>query len=134
MKSVFICVHLWFFQFFIFMNIARADDINTTHSFCQLLPNYKEAPGVEYQPGVDAHGQFVAPADITGQPALRNFDSVEIPVEANLVRQFGVDVPPGTQLKPDVALISIHKNGQVDYNGQDISKQAHELCDKNKSK
>ena len=54
MKSVFICVHLWFFQFFIFMNIARADDINTTHSFCQLLPNYKEAPGVEYQPGVCA--------------------------------------------------------------------------------
>lgn len=95
--------------------------------FCRLLPAYRQAPGVEFQPGIDVEGKPVAPADLSASE-MTEFETMEIPVEIDLIQKFGLNVPPGTELKPYAALISIHKNGKVDYNGQDISPQAEKLC------
>lgn len=111
-----------------FAGIAQAEDVSV-NTFCRLLPEYRPAQGVEYQPGVDVHGQFVAPADLPGQ-SLKQFESIEIPVEIDLIEKFGLSVPAAVELKPAAALISIHNDGRVDYNGQDISRQAHKACEK----
>jgi hypothetical protein len=111
---------------------AHAEDVSQK-TFCRLLQDYHQPAGVEYEPGVDVHGEYVAQADISGgPPPLRNFESIEIPVEIDLVQRFNLNPGAGVELKPIAALISIHNDGKVAYNGQDISKQAYELCDKEK--
>lgn len=111
--------------------IAHAEEADQI-TFCRLLPTYKQALGVEFQPGIDQKGRAVAPADIdadmAGAAPIRSFESIEIPVELDLAQRFGLNLPSGVELKPYVALISIHKDGRVDYNGQDISRKAHTLC------
>ncbi len=107
---------------------VMAQDIVSVETFCRILPEYQQPAGVEYQPGVDVNGKAVAPADLNGASPIQNFETIEIPVEVDLISRFGLAPKPGVELQPYVALMSIHKNGRVDYNGQDISKQAHELC------
>ncbi len=99
----------------------------SVETFCRLLPEYKQPAGVEYQPGVGPNGPVV-PADLNGLSPMQSFETIEIPVEVDLVQRFGIPAPAGIELQPYVALMSIHKDGRVDYNGQDISKQAYELC------
>jgi len=111
---------------------SRAEEADKI-TFCNVLPAYQQASGVEYVPGVDIKGQVVASADVAGAAPLRSFDTIEIPVEADLVQRFGLNVPAGIELKPYVALISIHKDGRVDYNGQDITQKAHDMCNEGKS-
>lgn len=103
---------------------AWAEDVDI-RTFCHLLPEYQRPAGVEYQPGVGADGPVV-PADLG--PSLKGFDTIEIPVEVDLIERFGLMPPEGVELNPYVALMSIHKDGRVDYNGQDVSQQAHTLC------
>ncbi len=115
-------------------NYALAQGTVSIETFCRLLPEYKQPAGVEYQPSVGPNGP-VAPADLNGLSPVQSFETIEIPVEVDLVQRFGIPVQSGVELKPYVALMSIHKDGRVDYNGQDISKQAQELCkDTNKDK
>jgi hypothetical protein len=106
---------------------AMAQSTVSVETFCRLLPNYQQPAGVEYQPGVGADGPVV-PADVGGAPAIASFETIEIPVEVDLVQRFGIPVQPGVELQPYAALMSIHKDGRVDYNGQDITTQAHQLC------
>jgi hypothetical protein len=107
---------------------ALAQDIVSVETFCRILPEYQQPAEVEYQSGVDVNGKTIAPADLNGLSAVRNFNTIEIPVEVDLVSRFGLTPKPGVELQPYVALMSIHKDGRVDYNGQDITKQAHQLC------
>lgn len=115
----------------IFAVPAFAEDADMI-TLCNLLPAYQPSDNVEYVPGVDVKGQPVVSADINDGSGFRQFESIEIPVEVDLIQKFGVNAPVGVDLKPMVALISIHKDGKVDYNGQDVSKQAHALCNKAK--
>ena len=39
-------------------------DVAVTRQDCDRMVAYQQPPGVEYQPGVDAHGQTVVPADL----------------------------------------------------------------------
>jgi hypothetical protein len=98
----------------------------TEKTFCRVLANYTKDRGVNYMPGVDVRGNEVAPADL--DEPLPQFETIEIPVEIDLAARFGIAPPMGAELKPTVALISIHKDGKVEYNGRDISKQTYKVC------
>lgn len=95
---------------------------------CQSLPTYRAASGVEYQPGVDVHGRAVAPADLNAPLNSAIDDIVRIPVTVDLVRRFNLYPFFGIELKPDVGTISVHSDGRVEYNGQDLARQAYTLC------
>lgn len=43
--------------------------VYVTKSDCAQLVAHHPAPGVAYQPGVDVHGKYVAPADLPGTDA-----------------------------------------------------------------
>jgi len=55
------------------------DQSTVTKTDCRALATYRPAQGVEYQPGVDVNGHYVAPADLPGGfkydlPAKVEFD------------------------------------------------------------
>ena len=105
---------------------ALAQD-KSVNALCRLLPDYTPPPGVEYQPGIGAHGKTVMPATLNPLEAAMP-DIINIPITANLAKRFNLDLPQGIRLRPDVGMLSIHRNGQVEYNGQDLSAGARAIC------
>ncbi|MCC6597371.1 MAG: hypothetical protein IT559_01110 [Alphaproteobacteria bacterium] len=94
---------------------------------CNSLPEYRPAPGVEYEPGIDAKGRAVLPADLNA-PLNGGVDKINIPITLDLAQRFNIFPANGIELKPDVGLISVYKDGRVEYNGQDLARQAYTLC------
>ncbi|HOO82076.1 MAG TPA: hypothetical protein PK513_06210 [Alphaproteobacteria bacterium] len=93
---------------------------------CKALPNYKTPAGVEYVQGVEG----VVPADLNPLKAPM-LDVVKIPIDVMLAERFqSVKIPSDLELQPNVAMISIYRDGRVEYNGQDVSGQAYSLCGK----
>src|ERR1043165_2288462 len=56
-------------------------DIAVTRQDCDRMVEYQQAPGVEDQPGVDAHGQTVVPADLNGGYKNKPPETIVIPIE-----------------------------------------------------
>ena len=93
---------------------------------CKTLPEYKQADGVEHVPGAED----VVPADINPLKAATP-DVINIPIDVMLAQRFtAVKIPNDLELQPTVGMVSVHMDGRVDYNGQDISGQAYSLCGK----
>jgi hypothetical protein len=105
---------------------AMAEDVSTT-TLCKVLPVYKADPGVNYTPGTDVHGQMVVPGDLN-KVMSNDVDAVEIPVEYNVLQNMNVNLPPGSQMRPTVAVLKVYHDGRVKYNDQDITQQAQNLC------
>jgi len=94
---------------------------------CEDAPvEFQAEQGVEYIPGAEE----VTPADINPLNAAVP-DAIEIPIDVILSERFdnaGIDA--GLELNPAVSSILVHKNGRVQYNGQDITSQISSLCGK----
>ncbi len=124
MRSIFaICLSVLFFA----ASPAFAEDAGRD-TICRLLPQYKPVADVEYKAGVDVQGNPVVGADL-GAP-LKPLDgpAVVIPVDINLASRFNVALPAGAEIKPAIAALKIYADGRVEYNGQDISGQVHDMC------
>jgi hypothetical protein len=74
---------------------ANADEVSVgggkpviSKQDCMALARYHEAPGVEYQPGVDVHGKPVAPADLQGGASYDPPTKIEFNVTINPI-QYG---------------------------------------------
>lgn len=123
------------FVFLIFTMLLSFPALAKDASFevlCKSLPEYQPgagAQGAEYIPGVDVKGRLVAPADL-GAPIAAGIDVINIPVSIDLIQRFALNVPQGLELKPDVAAISIHKDGRVTFNDQDLTRRAYSVCAK----
>lgn len=92
--------------------------------------NYVPAEDVEYQPGIDAKGNFIVPPDI-GFAAQPNIFPMRIPLELDIIERFNLDVPIGIISDPEVAGIMIYEDGKVTYNGQDVSDNVQAFCQNN---
>ena len=73
-------------------------EVVITRADCARLVEHVPAPGVAYQPGVDAYGRAVAPADLPGglNGGAQNLvpETLHIPIEIDLLDRFGI---PATQ-------------------------------------
>jgi len=106
--------------------VATASERAGLRAFCDQWVQYRPAPDVAYQPGVDVHGQAVAPADLPGSPGALghgSLDRFEIPLSLDNLRQLRVAVPslgraiPGTL---EVGRLVVEGN-QVSLNGQPLT-------------
>ncbi len=82
--------------------------------------SYRQPAGVEYQPGVDAHGKPVAPADVGGGTQLELPDTIVIPIEVLLQDRF--HLPANSVLwegKAQVGTVVV-QGDQIYYNGQPL--------------
>ena len=93
-------------------------DITVSRRDCDRLVQYQQAPGVEYQPGVDAHGRPVAPADLGGGYQIKPPETIVIPIEILIQDRF--HIPANSVLwnaKAQVGVVTV-KGDQVYYEGQ----------------
>lgn len=93
-------------------------DVAVSKRDCDRLVKYQQAPGVEYQPGVDAHGRPVAPADLGGGYSIKVPDIIVIPIE--VLAQDRFNIPANSVLWNAEAQVGtvIVKGDQVYYEGQ----------------
>ncbi|HBR68842.1 MAG TPA: hypothetical protein DEA55_05645 [Rhodospirillaceae bacterium] len=124
MRNIFaICLSVLLFT----ASSAFAEDAGRD-TICLMLPKHRPAADVEYKAGVDVHGNPVVPADVGAPVKPLDGPAVVIPVDINLASRFNLELSPDTGLKPVVAAMKIHADGHVEYYGQDVTKQVHELC------
>lgn len=70
-------------------------------ALCRALVKYRPAPDVEYQPGVDVHGNPVAPADLPGgTPPIQIPKKIQIPITISLANALKLSTThfPASQL------------------------------------
>jgi hypothetical protein len=93
---------------------------------CQAMVNYHEPPGVEYQPGVDTEGHYVAPADLPSNNAVQLPKTINIPLTVSLAKSLNFDTSqyPYNQLgegtEAQLGVISVTGN-KVTLNGKSLS-------------
>jgi hypothetical protein len=95
-------------------------DVAISRQDCDRLVKYLQPAGVEYQPGVDSHGQPVAPADVNGGVQLQLPDTIVIPIEVLLQDRF--HLPANSVLwdaKAQVGTVVV-QGDQVYFNGQPL--------------
>lgn len=93
-------------------------DVAVSKRDCDRLVEYRQAPGVEYQPGVDVHGRPVAPADLGGGYNINPPEIIVIPIEILIQDRF--NIPANSVLwnaKAQVGTVIV-KGNQVYYEGQ----------------
>jgi len=76
-------VILALFLGFTAVSAQDSQSLYVTRQDCRQLVAHHPDPGVEYQPGVDVHGKYVAPADLPGGPALGLPDKVTFDLRLN---------------------------------------------------
>ncbi len=94
--------------------------------FCTAVAKYQSG-GADYVPGVDVHGKPVVGADLnSGMKPM--FDPVVIPIEIDIAERFGLELPEGMAMKPEIAHVKIYSDGRVEYNDTDVTKDTETMC------
>jgi hypothetical protein len=100
---------------------AALADVAVTRQDCDRMVEYQQPSGVEYQAGVDAHGQPVVPADLNGGITIKAPETVVIPIELFLQDKYHI---PGNSVlwsgKAEVGTVTVHGK-RVYFNGQELS-------------
>lgn len=92
-------------------------EVRVDSTACQSLIEYKEPAGVEYQPGVDAKGRYVPPADLNGTPEVKLPDSIDVPLTLDVLENSGITAPAGIEGKLPLGKLTF-KGNAVYLNGQ----------------
>jgi hypothetical protein len=101
---------------------AMATEIMTRGDVCSGAVQHQPEAGVAYQPGVDATGRKVAPADLPGGSAIRIPDTIVIDITADLQKRFGL--PSDSRLfKPEarIGTLEVDRDGTMRFNGEPVS-------------
>src|SRR5690348_9611055 len=103
---------------------ARAASITVSGEACAAVAAAADAPGVAYQPGVDASGGAVAPADLPGTESdalARKLAASPVEITVNLRRRFGI--PANASLfrgRAEIGYVSV-KDGHAYLDGVPLS-------------
>src|ERR1044072_3338493 len=96
-------------------------DIAVTRQDCDRMTEYQQPPGVEYQPGVNAHGEPVVPADLNRGRNLEAPETNVILIELFLQDKY--HTPANSVLwagKAEIGTVTVHGK-RVYFNGQELS-------------
>ena len=100
---------------------------------CRVVEHYKPSADANYQPGVDVHGKPVVPADVNAAPpmGLDGQQTVVIPLSIDMAKRLQGQNIEGLDMTSTLGFIEVGPGGRVTYNGQDLTRQVHVLCDRN---
>lgn len=112
---------------FIFPSSSHAQNPEALCSFLPAENSSRAAVGAAYVPGVDVHGNAVAPADLGGGQSFLP-DVIRIPLSIDLAQELDQDLPDGTQMEAGLGMIEIYQDGRVLFDGRDLTAQADRLC------
>jgi hypothetical protein len=100
---------------------ASSADVAISREDCQYLTRYQPSPDVNFQPGVDVHGQAVVPADIGGGQQIKLPETIYIPIEIDIGQRY--HIPANSALwKATAEIGTVAVTGdQVTFNGQPLT-------------
>ena len=96
-------------------------EIAISRTDCERLVRHEPAPDVAYQPGVDAHGRPVVPADLGGGQQIQLPDVIYIPIEVLIQDKYGI--PANSVLYDATALVGVVsvRGNQVYFEDQPLT-------------
>jgi hypothetical protein len=98
--------------------VSRAD--------CNKVVTYRQPPGVAYQPGVDATGRKVAPADLPGGVQVQPRTEFTIDLTVDLQRRFGVPHNPNLyQSQANIGQITV-RGDKAYFDGQPLTDEGQD--------
>lgn len=106
---------------FVLTASSAAAEIAVSRHDCQSLVRHQPAPDVAYQPGVDVHGNAVAPADLGGGQQIELPDVIYIPIEVLVQDKYGI--PANSVLynaRAQVGVVEVRGN-RVYYEDQELT-------------
>ena len=87
---------------------------------CTALTGDAGVPSADYQPGVDANGNAVAPADLpSGSPAMP-VDNFPIEISQDLAGKFNIPKTGPVDAKATMGYVTV-RNNQAYFNGQPLN-------------
>ena len=102
--------------------------VTITRADCARLVEHVPSPDVAYQPGVDAYGREVAPADLPGGPngsaQLQVPETLRISIDIDLQDRFGIPANPALY---DAGLSIgevVYRDGRLTFEGQPLQDEA----------
>ncbi len=103
-------------------------EVTITRADCARLVEHVPSPDVAYQPGVDAYGRAVAPADVSGGlnggAQIRVPETLRIPIEIDLLDRFGIPANPALY-DADVSIGEVvYRDGRLTFEGQPLQDEA----------
>jgi hypothetical protein len=119
-----------FFCFAIFIIYsAGAQTVTVTKGDCARLIAHVPSQDVTYQPGLDAYGRKVVPADLGGGIQIKAPTEFNIPITMDLQKALGLPVDPAKFQTQNFTVGTVKiKNGRAYFNDQPLqSEQAAKL-------
>ena len=99
---------------------AKAD-VAISREDCQYLVRHHPAPDVAYQPGVDVHGNAVAPADLNGGAQIKLPETIYIPIEVDIGQRYHIPAnSPLWKATAEIGTVAV-TGDQVTFNGQPLT-------------
>ncbi len=101
---------------------AEETKITITKKDCRKITRYTPPAGVTYQPGVDARGRRVAPADIGGGVKWKVPETVTIDIGIDLEEKYGLGTGGKYTGEAKVAEVKVNtKTGLVTLDGEPLT-------------
>ena len=117
---------------------AHADDtasITVSATDCQRLVNHVASADVAYKPGVDVHGNPVAPADLPGTVKIQTPTEITFDVTFDLLGNYGVSEDSSLFARGAASVGTVKydiNSGALTFNGQRLDdpemKALADLC------
>jgi hypothetical protein len=96
--------------------------VRVSKADCLRLVKHRPEPGVIYQPGVDVRGNAVAPAELYDRPAIELPERIEIPIEVDLDRRYGLPADDSFKADAQVGTVTVDlETGRASFNGQPLT-------------
>lgn len=102
--------------------LAADSILQMSREDCAGVVKHHPAPDVAYQPGVDADGNPVAPADLPGTPTLVLPPEIPVLISIDLQERFGL--PANSALfegNAGIGIATVDAAGNVTFNGTKLT-------------
>lgn len=123
MMKLFLTLYLAFFA------MPAMAQISEIPPECRMLADHKPDADVAYKPGVDVKGKAVVPADVNSHAMGAN-ETIVVPLGTDLAQRLQNSNVRGLDMTTTLGFLEISPNGQITYNGQDLTSQVYVLCGK----
>ena len=122
---------LLFLCLLVFPVAAFAQDNAAFENLCAHVSSKDEKPenGAKYVPGVDTEGNPVVPADLSGNINAFLNNPIVLPIDVNLALRYGLSLPAGVELEPNIANMLLYQDGRILYGNVDVSESVKSYCE-----
>jgi hypothetical protein len=102
--------------------LAADSPLQVSREDCVRVVKHRPTPDTTYQPGIDSHGNPVAPADLEGSPVVLLPAVIPVLITVDLQKRF--HLPPHSKLyegNAGIGIATVDFDGNVTFNGSPLT-------------